>query len=406
MATEQTKSTSIVGMNPEVCILTDKQVACHSENLDATRNRVHNEVCSEPEEDDPTDLQSYNLDAHENLAINSPGDSINDEILPKPIDESNPHPLNPRSNHDCLSLSSEIPHLAAAGQNKATLPNKTRKVFILHFTNENDLSSQDAILQLASSLRSFHVDITLDLFEKDKFHGNWNMWYERELKESEIILCIITQDFYKELTANNHVKGNSAYNLMSDGNVPFIPIFLQSKVDKNHIPLSMRGANYYRILLRDIPNQQQKDGWNENFRSLYSFLTAQNRAQPPELGKVVAIPRRPSVLSEEDKKISQLKGITTPVMSIHSHNRMFAQLASNLTADWESLGRTLGVSEANMYAIRRDYMHSVTEQAVKMFQQWLKQNGSRATIQALATAVYETGSQYHNLLTVLHQYTK
>ena len=389
MATEQSKSTSIVGMNLGVCILTDNEVACHSENLDTTHNRV-NEVNSVPEDGDPTDLLSYNLDAHENLAIN-------DEILT----ESN-------HDHDYLSFSSETPreHLASPGQIKETRPYKTRKVFILHFTDDNDSSSQDAILKLAASLRSFNVDITLDLFEKDKFHGNWNMWYERELNESEIILCIITQDFYKELTANNHVKGNSAYNLMSDGNIPFIPIFLESKVEKNHIPLSMRGANFYRILLRDIPNQRKKDGWSENFKSLYSFLTAQNRAQPPALGKAVAIPCRPSVMSEEDKELSQLKGITTPVMSIHSRNRMFAQLASNLTADWESLGRTLGVSEANMYAIRRDYMHSVSEQAVKMFQQWLKQNGSRATIQGLATAVYETGSQYWNLLRVLHQHAK
>ena len=36
--------------------------------------------------------------------------------------------------------------------------------------------------------------------------------------------------------------------------------------------------------------------------------------------------------------------------------------------------------------INRDNMYSVTEQAVKMFQQWLRQNGSGATIQDLPTA--------------------
>ena len=84
MATEQTKSTSIVGMNHEAFASTDKEVECHSENFDATRNRVHNK----PEEGDPADQQSYNLDVHENLdPINFPGDSINDKILTEPDHE-------------------------------------------------------------------------------------------------------------------------------------------------------------------------------------------------------------------------------------------------------------------------------------------------------------------------------
>ena len=391
VAMEQPKSTSVVNQfeSPEGWVLTDREVSCYDENLDATRHQRQDQYF----ESDPVDLQSYNVDAHANSErlspVDPPGPSLDGETI---------------TDSRLLSLSNE-PH-SAAGQNEEILPsklpnkNKTDKVFILHFTEEEDIILQDAILQLASSLRSFNVDVTLDLFEKDKFHGNWNMWYERELKESKIVLCIITQDFYKGLTTN-HVKGNSSYNLMSDGKIPFIPIFLESKVNKSHIPLNMRGANIYRIMLKDIPNQKQTDGWTENFRSLYSFLTLQNRMGPPELGETVAMPRRASVMSEDEKIFSQLKTVATPVMSLHSHNKMFTQLASNLIADWEPLGRALGVSEANMYAIRRDYTYSVTEQAVKMFQQWLRQNGSGATIQGLATAVYESGSQYWKLLTTL-----
>ena len=393
---EQPKSTSVVNQferNSERCVLTDRQVPCHDENLDVTRQQLQNQYV----ESDVADLQSYNYDAHansENLSIvDSPGPSLHDESITG-------------SSRSDFTRWNESPHLQlAARQNEnlsSNLPNKnvTDKVFILHFTEEDDVILQDAILQLASCLRSFNVDITLDLFERDNFHGNWNMWYERELKESKVVLCIITQDFYKGLTTN-HVKGNSAYNLLSDGKIPFIPIFLESKVDKRHIPLSMRGANVYRIMLKDIPNPKQADGWSENFRNLYSFLTPQNRMGPPELGETVAMPRRASVMSEDEKIFSQLKTITTPVMSLHSHNKMFTQMASNLTADWEPLGRALGVSEANMYAIRRDHTYSVTEQAVKMFQQWVRQNGSRATIQVLATAVHESGSQYWELLKIL-----
>ena len=402
---EQPKSTSVVNQferNSERCVLTDRQVHCHDENLDATRHQLQDQDVESDHVDPSVDLQSYNHDVHANderlSPVDPPGPSLDNETITEP------------SCND-LSFSNEPPHLTAT-QNRAQnenlpskLPNKsiTDKVFILHFTEEDDIILQDAILQLASCLRRFNVDITLDLFERDNFHGNWNMWYERELKESKIVLCIITQDFYKGLN-NNHVKGNSAYNLMTDGKIPFIPIFLESKVDKNHVPLSMRGANIYRIMLKDIPNQKQTDGWSENFRSLYSFLTPQNRMGPPELGEMVAIPRCASVMSEDEKIFSQLKTVATPVMSLHSHNTMFTQMASKLTADWEPLGRALGVSEANMYAIRRDHAYSVTEQAVKMFQQWLRQNGSRATIQVLATAVYESGSQYWELLKILCKY--
>ena len=386
---EQLKSTSAVNQferNSERCVLTDRQVSCHDENLDVTRHQPQDQA-DQHVQSDLVDLQSYNYDAHANSErfspVNPPGPSLNDETITEPSHYDLSEPL-------------------AARQNGEELPskNKTDKVFILHFTEEEDIISQDAILQLASCLRSFNVDITLDLFEKDKFHGNWNMWNEKELKDSKIVLCIITQDFYNGLTTN-HVKGNSAYNLMSGGKTPFIPIFLESKVDKNHIPLSMRGANSYHIMLKDIPNQKQTDGWSENFRSLYSFLTPQNRTEPPELGETVAMPHRASVMSEDEKIFSRLKMVTTPVMSLHSHNKMFAQLSSNLTADWEPLGRALGISEANIYAIRRDHTYSVTEQAVKMFQQWLRQNGSRATIQVLATAMHESGPQYWKLLNIL-----
>ena len=57
----------------------------------------------------------------------------------------------------------------------------------------------------------------------------------------------------------------------------------------------------------------------------------------------------------------------TPVKSLSCHNRMLAQLSCNFTTDWETLARMLGLNEASVYAIRRDYNNSVKEQAVQMF---------------------------------------
>lgn len=64
----------------------------------------------------------------------------------------------------------------------------------------------------------------------------------------------------------------------------------------------------------------------------------------------------------------------------------------------------LGVSEANMCAIKADYPSSVTERAMQMFNHWLMNYLSEATLGALATAVFECGPQYWNLLDIINKY--
>lgn len=98
-----------------------------------------------------------------------------------------------------------------------------------------------------------------------------------------------------------------------------------------------------------------------------------------------------------------LGGDPTPVKLLRSHNKMFMQLARKMMAEWEPLGRALDISESYIYTIRRDHVHSVIEQAVQMFQQWLMTHGSRATIGVLITAVYDSGPQYWNLLDIINK---
>ena len=427
MAVEQEKSTIVViEENSRINVLPERQVygfQPHQENLDVTLNRPDNQHVESEPPSGTADLLSYNLDVHaynEQLSPVDLGPSIGDEATTELANEASRNLSLGRNNPQHTNVRQ------ALAEDMGSDENKTDKVFILHFTDDDDDVCQDEILQLASSLRQFNVNITLDLFEKDTFQGNWNIWYEKELKESKIVLCIITKNFNHQLKTD--IKGDLAYNLLSDRTIPFIPIFLDSKVNEKHIPLIMRGSNCYSVSLRDIP-KQKGTACGKSFENLYSYLTAQNRAYPPELGetipmlrhksvmsgreeqpttgyaKTAPMPLQKSAMSEEEKTFLQLKTITTPVMSLPSHNKMFSQLASNLTAEWEPLGRELGVSEANMYAIKRDNMYSVTEQAVKMFQQWLRQNGSLATIQDLASAVYESGPKYWELLKVLCRHT-
>lgn len=99
-----------------------------------------------------------------------------------------------------------------------------------------------------------------------------------------------------------------------------------------------------------------------------------------------------------------LGGDATPIRSVRFHNKMFMQLASKMMTEWEPLARMLYISEADMYAIKVDNIHSVTEQAVQMFQRWQMKNGSGATLGVLTTAVYDSGPQYWNLLDIISKY--
>ena len=83
---------------------------------------------------------------------------------------------------------------------------------------------------------------------------------------------------------------------------------------------------------------------------------------------------------------------------------MFAILAKNMVADWETLGRMLGIGENSLYAIKKDYRDSVQEQAVQMLLKWVEENGSAATIGVLITAVYDAGPQYWNLLDIVNDH--
>ena len=106
-----------------------------------------------------------------------------------------------------------------------------------------------------------------------------------------------------------------------------------------------------------------------------------------------------------DGVFSRLRNNVTPIKSLGSQQKLFMTMASNLAADWEILGRMLDVSEADVHAIKRDYRESVKEQTVQVLRKWLDANGTKATVAVISTAIYESGSQYWNLLDILYKQT-
>ena len=165
-----------------------------------------------------------------------------------------------------------------------------KKVFILHFNDTvGDITGGDSpVLKLGMALRRMKVDVTLDLFEFDNPPNSWALWSEQKISESDVVLCIITENFYHKLTNNDRVLGYSVYNLMNSSNkIIFRAVFIDSKKEMDYIPPAMRGATCYCISSNRLtPN-------DDEFANLYAFLTGQNRIMKPPLGNMIKLaPKR------------------------------------------------------------------------------------------------------------------
>ena len=193
MAVEQLKSTTVVNLyevNSRRNVLTENEVydlqSRHenlNENLDVTADQPDDNQIVESE---PSGT-SYNLDVHTNseqfLSVH-PGPSISDEDGTSLANEAMRDATVSQGRDE---EHTSVEQTRGQTEDMASDENANVKVFVLHFTDDDDGISQDAILQLASSLRHFNVNVILDLIEKDTFQGNWNIWHEKELKEASIV---------------------------------------------------------------------------------------------------------------------------------------------------------------------------------------------------------------------------
>ena len=167
-------------------------------------------------------------------------------------------------------------------------PRQGKKVFILHYDDVPEVGGVSPVLQLAVALRQLHVDVAVDLFERDISSSNWSFWYEENIRKSDVVLCMITEGFYQKLTTGNRVMGYSLYNLMNSSNIAVRAVFLNAPKNLELAPPAIRGATAYQINTNrlDVHN-------NEEFASLYAFLTGQNRIEKPPLGNMVKLaPKR------------------------------------------------------------------------------------------------------------------
>lgn len=161
-----------------------------------------------------------------------------------------------------------------------------KKVFILHY-DDVPPDSYSSVLQLATTLRNLEVDVTIDLFIRDQPPNSWPLWFETNIQDSDVVLCMITENFYHNLTTGSNVTGYSLYNLMNLSTIAVRAVFLNVEKNMDFVPPSMRGATCYCLRSGQLSIE------HEEFASLYAFLTGQNRIEKPALGKMVTLtPRR------------------------------------------------------------------------------------------------------------------
>ena len=123
-----------------------------------------------------------------------------------------------------------------------------KKVFILHFIEQLD---DHPALKLAVALRRMAVDATIDLFEHDNPPNSWPPWYEQKIKESDVVLCIITESFYYQLTNSNYILGYSVENLMNRSrNITFQAVFIDAKKELEYIPPGHAGVYMLLYMLK------------------------------------------------------------------------------------------------------------------------------------------------------------
>ena len=162
-----------------------------------------------------------------------------------------------------------------------------KKVFILHY-NDVPPDSYSSVLKLATTLCNLEeVDVTIDLFIRDQPPNSWPLWYETNIQDSDVVLCMITENFYHNLTTGSNMTGYSLYNLMNLSTIAVRAVFLNVEKNMDFVPPSIRSVTCYCL------RSGQLDIEHEEFASLCAFLTGQNRIEKPKLGKMVTLtPRR------------------------------------------------------------------------------------------------------------------
>jgi hypothetical protein len=172
----------------------------------------------------------------------------------------------------------------------AEKPMRTRemeapRVFISY--SHDSAEHLDRVLSLADRLRAEGIDCHIDQYEIMPPEG-WPRWMIKQIETSNYVLVVCTETY--NLRFGGKAPPGSGRGAKWEGAIitqevydaeftttKFIPIVF-SPEDAKHIPIILRGTNYYNVT----------DG--HEYESLYRRLTNQPRVSKPSIGKLRPMP--------------------------------------------------------------------------------------------------------------------
>lgn len=171
------------------------------------------------------------------------------------------------------------------GEKMASSNPNPPKVFISYSHDSSDHMAR--VLELSDRFREDGIDCHLDQYEMFPTIG-WPQWTWEQIEWAQFVLIVCTEEYAKRLMRGQEPgaglgskwEGAIITQNLYDAalhNTKFVPIVF-SLDDVKHIPVILRGFNYYQPAI-----QQGYDG-------LYRLLTNQPAVGKPGLGKVRVLP--------------------------------------------------------------------------------------------------------------------
>jgi Effector-associated domain 7/NB-ARC domain/TIR domain len=196
------------------------------------------------------------------------------------------------------------------------------RIFISYSHNTNISDYKDRILALADRLREDGVDAKIDQYKTTPPEG-WPRWVLNQVEWADFVLVACSEEY------DRRFRGNEAYGKGKGGtweggviiqelydaqgnNSKFIPIVLNSE-DSKFIPSSLRGTTYYRL------------DANDDYDSLYRYLTNQPETPEPPVRKLKQLPPRDRKQDLSPDSSSNSETISQPAKPLLSEIRQLVE---------------------------------------------------------------------------------
>ena len=148
-----------------------------------------------------------------------------------------------------------------------------------------------SVYMFATFLQHSGVAVAYDQLLYDSSVSNRKMWFEKQIKDSDYIILIITRSFDKFLGGSKlpddeyMFKGNYLYNIIDHpGDLNFLPVFLDEKKNIDLLPPALKHTPSCEIQYPfDVQSQSRQDDLVKLYRLLTKQASQDVAQQPPRI---------------------------------------------------------------------------------------------------------------------------